>query len=252
MTDSSADSDQVTANLRLTVGDRPIVHPVTVPKAAVSAAAIVPALQGIVNATVASAETSLLKDGGAISCRKGCGACCRQLVPISRTEGEALLALLETLPAPRRAVLAERFGVASAKLADAGLRDRLLDPGRRTGLTDRDLSTAYFGQGIACPFLEDESCSIHPDRPLVCREYLVTSPAELCAGLAQEGVTPVPVAKLSLAARGIDEDRAEANTTGRWFPLALLLEWSKGRPKRPSVKRPGPEWVERFLKRMGR
>jgi Fe-S-cluster containining protein len=35
---------------------------------------------------------------------------------------------------------------------------------------------------MPCPFLEDESCSIHPDRPLVCREYLVTSPAELCAG----------------------------------------------------------------------
>ena len=29
----------------------------------------------------------------------------------------------------------------------------------------------------------------------------MTSPAELCAGPAQEGVTPVPVPKLSLAAR---------------------------------------------------
>ncbi len=139
MADSSADSGQVTANLRLTVGDRPIVHPVTVPKAAVAATEIVPALQGIVNATVASAEAGLLKGGGSISCRKGCGACCRQLVPISRTEGEALLALLETMPAPRRTVLTERFEAASARLADAGLRDRLLDPGRRTSLTDRDL-----------------------------------------------------------------------------------------------------------------
>jgi hypothetical protein len=33
----------------------------------------------------------------------------------------------------------------------------------------------YFLQGVACPFLEAESCGIHPDRPLACREYLVTS-----------------------------------------------------------------------------
>jgi Fe-S-cluster containining protein len=247
MADSSADSGHLTANLRLAVGDMRIVHPVTVPKQAVAAAEIVPALQGIVNVVVASAEA-----GKTISCRKGCGACCRQLVPISRTEGEALLALLATMPEPRSEALTQRFAAANDALAEAGLRDRLLDPGQRTGLTDRDLSTAYFALGIACPFLEEESCSIHAGRPLVCREYLVTSPAALCAGPAQEGVTPVPVPKTSLAARGLDEERAEIDTSARWFPLALLLEWSKERPRRPPARRPGPEWIERFLKRVGR
>jgi Fe-S-cluster containining protein len=252
MADSSADSGHLTANLRLAVGDMRIVHPVTVPKQAVAAAEIVPALQEIVNAVVASAEAGLTKSGAIISCRKGCGACCRQLVPISRTEGEALLALVDVLPEPRREELTRRFAAASDALAEAGLRDRLLDRGQRTGLTDRDLSTAYFSLGIACPFLEEESCSIHPDRPLVCREYLVTSPAALCAGATQEGVTPVPVPKTSLAARGLDEDRAEVDTSARWFPLALLLEWNKERPRRTPARRPGPEWIERFLKRMGR
>jgi Fe-S-cluster containining protein len=247
MADSSADSGDLTANLRLAVGDMRIVHPVTVPKQAVAAAEIVPALQGIVNAVVASAEA-----GKTISCRKGCGACCRQLVPISRTEGEALLALVEAMPKERRQSLSERFAAANEALTKAGLRDRLLDPGQRTGLTDRDLSTAYFALGIACPFLEEESCSIHADRPLICREYLVTSPAELCAGPAQEGVTPVPVPKTSLAARGLDEERAEADTSARWFPLALLVEWSKERSRRTPARRSGPEWIERFLKRMGR
>jgi Fe-S-cluster containining protein len=250
MADSSADSGQLTANLRLSVGDMRIVHPITVPKASVPAAEIVPALQAIVNAVVASAEAGAANDGGVISCRKGCGACCRQLVPISRTEGEALLALLDAMPEPRREALTRRFTAASDALTEAGLRDRLLDSGQRTGLTDRDLSTAYFALGIACPFLEEESCSIHADRPLVCREYLVTSPAALCAGAAQEGVSPVPVPKASLAARGLDEERPEVNTAGRWFPLALLLEWGGSRPTRAPVRRPGPEWVERFLGRL--
>ncbi|HTR87169.1 MAG TPA: YkgJ family cysteine cluster protein [Reyranella sp.] len=214
------------------MGTLSIAHPLTVPNAAVPATEVVPALQGLVNAVVAAAET-----GQAISCRKGCGACCRQLVPLSRTEGERLLALIEGMPAERRAVIEERFAKAAAKIEQAGLAT----PSRKS---DRDLSVAYFALRIPCPFLEEESCSIHPDRPLVCREYLVTSPAELCRGAAQEGVTPVAVPKFSLSARGLQEER------DGWFPLAMLMRWSKTRPK-GGVRRTGPEWVQRFLKNVG-
>ena len=157
------------------MGDLRIAHPITVPNAAVPAAEVVPALQGLVNAVVEAAEM-----GKAISCRKGCGACCRQLVPVSRTEGERLLQVVEAMPAERRETLRARFAAAEAAIEAAGLKER-------QGRSDRELSTAYFAMGVPCPFLEDESCSIHPERPLVCREYLVTSPAELCAGPTQEG-----------------------------------------------------------------
>jgi Fe-S-cluster containining protein len=239
-----ADSGPFTATLRLTVGELKIAHPITVPSAAVPATEVVPALQGLVNAVVAAAEA-----GKAISCRKGCGACCRQLVPISRTEGERLVALVDALPEPRRAAILARFTAAAAALERAGLSAALLDPAKRGGKSDRELSVAYFAQHVACPFLEDESCSIHPDRPLVCREYLVTSPPELCAGPAQEGVTPVAVPKISPAARGLEESRPEADTSGRWFPLALLMEWAKTRP-RGATRRPGPEWIQRFVRRI--
>jgi len=224
-----ADSGHSTATLRLTVGTLRIAHPITVPTASVPAAEIMPALQGLVNAVVEAAEA-----GHTISCRKGCGACCRQLVPVSRTEGERLLQLVETMPAERRRALSTRFSAAEAAIDRTGLKER----GDRS---DRELSVAYFAQGIACPFLEDESCSIHPERPLVCREYLVTSPAELCSGPAQEGVTPVAVPKVSMAARGLQDERDD------WFPLALLMVWRRTCPRK-TVKRTGPEWVQRFLK----
>jgi len=226
-----ADSGQSTATLRLTVGDLSIAHPITVPSGPVPPTAVLPALQGLVNATVDAAEA-----GKAISCRKGCGACCRQLVPISRTEGEALLALVEAMPEDRRVAVQARFADAEAAITAAGLAER----GERS---DREMSVAYFALGVACPFLEDESCSIHPDRPLVCREYLVTSPAELCAGLAQKGVTPVPVPKLSLAARRLQDEH------DTWFPLAMLMAWSR-KARQPAKQRPGTEWVQRFLQRL--
>ena len=229
MADSGHSQGHSTATLRLKVGDLSIAHPITVPSGPVAATAVLPALQGLVNATVGAAES-----GKAISCRKGCGACCRQLVPISRTEGEALLALVEAMPREQRKAVRSRFAAAEAAIAEAGLAER----GTRS---DREMSVAYFALGVPCPFLEDESCSIHPDRPLVCREYLVTSPATLCAGPAQEGVTPVPVPKLSLAARRL-QDESDA-----WFPLALLMAWSR-KPRTPAQRRPGTEWVQRFLR----
>ncbi len=223
-----------TATLRLAVGDLRIAHPITVPNGPVEAAEIVPALQGLVNAVVDAAEA-----GKTVSCRKGCGACCRQLVPVSRSEGERLLRVVDALPAERRSALQARFAAAEAAIESAGLD-------QQRGRSDRVLSAAYFALGLPCPFLEDESCSIHPERPLVCREYLVTSPAERCAGPAQEGVTPLPVPKVSLAARALQDEADD------WFPLALLLAWRRTRPHKPAARRSGPEWVQRFLSRLGR
>src|SRR5215472_16970104 len=98
-----ADSGHVTATLRLAIGELRIAHPITVPNAPVPAAEVIPALQGLVDAVVSAAEV-----GKVISCRKGCGACCRQLVPISRTEGEQLLELIGRLPPTRRETVVAR------------------------------------------------------------------------------------------------------------------------------------------------
>jgi Fe-S-cluster containining protein len=233
-----AEQGTSTANLKLTVGELTINHAITVPEARVPASEVVPALQSLVNAVVAAAESSATSNGKTVSCRKGCGACCRQLVPVSRTEGERLLEMVTAMPQERRRALELRFQAAAASLRDAGLAF----PSTKS---DRELSAAYFALGIPCPFLEDESCSIHAERPLICREYLVTSPAALCSTLDQDGVTPVAVPKLSQAARRLQDDK------DHWFPLALLMDWSRTRP-RAIERRSGPEWIERFLKRMGR
>ena len=236
MAKSGAKSDTSTATLRLGIGNLKIVHPVSAPQGKVRAAEVIPALQGLVSAVVEAAENATAEAAQTISCRKGCGACCRQLVPISRTEGERLLEDIKALPPNRQKRLRDRFTEAEAAIEAAGLTER-------AGRSDRELSAAYFALGLACPFLEDESCSIHPIRPLVCREYLVTSPAELCAGPAQEGVTPVAVPKVSMAARRLQDDGDD------WFPLAMLLAWARTRPKK-AQKRPGMEWIQRFVQRL--
>jgi Fe-S-cluster containining protein len=173
--------------------------------------------------------------GAAISCRRGCGACCRQLVPLSEIEIESIRRLVEALPEPRRMTVIGRFEHALQRLADAGLLESLRMPERVTREEVLSLGTAYFQQGIACPFLEDDACSIHADRPLACREYLVTSPPADCAKPSPETIRCVSVpAKVSRAVRHLDTGRANPSAT--WIPMILALDWQ--RDDRPDAEPP--------------
>ena len=57
----------------------------------------------------------------------------------------------------------------------------------------RENMPRYLGLELACPFLEDDACSIYAERPSACREYLVSSPKELCARPLTEPVQAVPI-----------------------------------------------------------
>lgn len=51
----------------------------------------------------------------------------------------------------------------------------------------------YVKLQLACPFLEDDARSIHPQRPFVCRQYLVTSDPALCDDPLHNDVEVVPM-----------------------------------------------------------
>src|SRR5262249_33955794 len=63
------------------------------------------------------------RQGRPISCKAGCGACCRQLVVISRVEARALVDAVAAMPAERQAVIRGRFADAIRRLEAAGLLD---------------------------------------------------------------------------------------------------------------------------------
>ena len=193
---------------------------------------VLPMLRDLTEEVVGRAVAASEAQGRSISCKAGCGACCRQLVPLSQTETHILRELVLDLPPARRDVLQTRFADARVKVEAAGLLETLLEPRRLQGKSDDEFESfhmRYFDLKIACPFLEEESCSIHPERPLICRQYLVTNPSEACA-------TPsaATISKLQLAA---NPDVAMTQATGDpaskfdWVPLVVALEWSELHPE---------------------
>jgi Fe-S-cluster containining protein len=237
-----AESEMVTAHLKMWIAGAPLAIDLTVPKAPARLGELLPVFQSLADAVVGTVVESVESSGRSISCRAGCGACCRQLVPISEVEARGIRDLVERLPEPRRSQVRLRFAEARRRLEEAGMLEPLLHPG---GFKDADrvhFGLAYFHQQIPCPFLEEESCSIHRDRPIACREYLVTSPAENCARPSAETVRCVKMPRSVWAQLARFDPVERSAELLRWVPLIVAPEWADAHPEEPAP-RPAPEWL---------
>jgi Fe-S-cluster containining protein len=188
--------DWVTGNIRLTVKGYPLEMQMTVPAKPVKPQRMLPILQQMANSFVDVSVQEAASEGDSVSCKAGCGACCRQAVPISEVEIYQIAELVESMPEPRRSVIKQRFAEGVAHFKKVGWFDKMNSqfqsgkvlPSKEAAKKAIGVAMEYFFEGVPCPFLEDESCSIHPNRPVACREYLVTSPAENCKSPTAETI----------------------------------------------------------------
>ncbi len=184
---SPASSDGIgRVRVSLATGGFSLETIVEVPRGDVAEHEVVPALGLIADSIVSAASRGL-----DVSCRPGCGACCRQLVPVSLPELRHITAVWAARGDADE--IAARRDHAQRRLRDNGLA------GAVSGMTALDaremasLARRYMDLGIACPFLVDERCTIHDQRPLSCREYAVTTPPEECARPGRRLVRRVPL-----------------------------------------------------------
>jgi len=193
--------------------------------------------------------------GQTISCRKGCAACCRMLVPVSAPEAFALREYVEQLPTDRRTPLLNRLSDTKERVTREGLWDRLTDVAEASRpVPDEELdpiNQSYYALRIPCPYLEDEMCSIYEARPAACRELLVTSPAELCQDMVQNPITPLPISMRIGSILGLLWGTLTSSPP-RLIPLPMALEWA-GRHEEDSRKTwPGASLLDQVLDNMWR
>jgi len=156
------------------------------PDARVGLTALVPEAYKLADRIVREAVEREAKRGVEVPCVKGCAACCRPLVRLSIPEALYLYERVIESERPWRDVILQRFEQARDALKQNGFAETLeRDLVRQPGDVAYDhrlhlLSRQYLTLRLACPFLDNETCSIYSWRPITCRQYLVTSPASLC------------------------------------------------------------------------
>jgi Fe-S-cluster containining protein len=234
------DATPVTGNVTIRIGDDLIPISVTVPNEPTGFEPLLPIFQGFLGAMTQRGTARVERDGKTVSCRAGCGACCRQAVPIAAAEARAVARLVAAMPEPRRSRIVQRFAAGRAALDAAGVDHGEVAFAGDTVQSRLDNGMAYFRAGVACPFLEDENCSIHPVRPLACREYLVTTPAKACEMPTMDTIDTVPIGG-SLAQAVM---AAEAVMDGHGRVLLIdALAFAKANPA-PEPEHSGPSMVK--------
>lgn len=232
-----------------------ITTEISVPTGFVPVTSVVPLLRSLGEQAQGLEEQRALRRGEAISCRKGCAACCRMLVPLSAPEAFALQAAIERLPTERQNHLLARLDAAKLRLQESHIWDHLqavsesLTP--PTDETLEPLNEAYYALRLPCPFLEEEQCSIYEERPAACRELLVTSPAEFCQDLTDPRIRPLPLSLRISTALGLLWAEL-TGTAARLVPLPVALDWAARHREERHRTWPGKQVFDKALENIWR
>ncbi len=228
---------------------------IDVPTGFIPITAIVPVTRRLGEEAAQLEMHRAIEAGQTISCRIGCAACCRMLVPLSAPEAFALREYVGQLPTDRRALLLNRLSDTKNRLTRTGLWDRLHDlAGASSPVPDEELdpvNRSYYALRIPCPYLENETCSIYEARPAACRELLVTSPAELCQDMVQNAVTPLPVSMRIGSILGLVWGTLTSSPP-RLIPLPMAVEWAERHEEESRQTWPGPSLLDQVLDNMWR
>ena len=229
----------------LNTPEGPIRGSVQVDTGPIFLADLVSTAQELTNILVARASRREEKVGHPISCRAGCGACCRQMISLSIPECFYLADYLDSFEPARRKEVQDRFDAAEAELTRRGITE-FFDRADYDDEVALKLAVDYFYLGIPCPFLVDESCSIHEHRPVVCRDYNVTSPAAWCSDPANHRIAKVQMPQpLSTPLARLTAELTE--TKPRLIPLTLALRFAAQHEDLRNRTWPGLELFKRFL-----
>ena len=205
---------------------------------------IVPWICNIAGKIISLAASNSQKQGKPVTCGPHCSACCHQLVPLSAPEAIYIVELLLAMPYEQRFPILKRFEDMGKKIAKAGLNEKI-----REGIPDgntNELSREYFSAGIACPFLVDDSCSIHENRPIACREYNVTSDPKLCKSPFDGSIQILALQRrLTMRLHELAVQLCGISPGNIVFPL--IFDWYDTHRELASRTWPGPELFELML-----
>jgi Fe-S-cluster containining protein len=208
----------------------PLRQDMLLPEAPIRLAEFVRLLFPVAEVMTVQAVAAATSDGEAkITCGPGCGACCRQAVPISIPEAFLLHDITAALPLEKRSDVLRRFESIQLRLREAHIAIDL-QPGETQDSRWARLGMPYFFLNMPCPFLEAESCSIHEQRPTVCREFLVTSPAKECDDLTSDNTYCIDI-PFSLPHSLSRLASVMLDVEPQLMPMPVALAWVEAHPE---------------------
>ncbi len=203
---------------------------------------LAPLAQSLCDIVVSEAKERSRIQGRALPCGKGCSTCCSYLVPLSIPEAIYLYEKIQSLPFDQsRGLWSQSLAVARELLAHNPLE----------GLSGDEDTLDHVGRWYSskkrpCPFLEQDLCSLYDQRPLACREHLVTTPPLFCESHSVERVRSLKLPYSMVETLGKVTAQLE-KTNVEAVMLPLVLPWIQDNPERLLRKWSARRMAECFL-----
>jgi len=190
----------------------------------------------------------LEKEGEFVLCRKGCSVCCGYLVPMAVPEVFRFRDAVLALPAKQGEDVLRRCLKTAERILAGGFEG--LDP---TGPAGADgqidinrLARWYGGLGLRCPLVADGLCTLYPQRPVACREHIVTDSALACNvnRTSESHAVGMPVNIVQVLGQ-LAAELEGADIEAVMLPLAL--PWAEENIERSQRRWSAVPMVERFV-----
>jgi Fe-S-cluster containining protein len=190
---------------------------------------------------------SLEEKGQPVPCRKGCCACCSYLIPLSVPEifrfRQEFLAMQ---PEYRNSIMQSCMDAAERILDKNFQTSYLKSHSKNNPPWINHVGKWYDGLELACPFLAEGLCSLYEQRPLACREHIVTGLTDLyqTGQKCNLNVAPMPVSILEALGQ-LSSELEQSDIEAVMLPLAFA--WAEDNVERAERTWPAAAIVKRFV-----
>lgn len=188
----------------------------------------------------------LHQDQETVACCKYCSACCKYLIPLSIPEAFRLNDEIMAMPEQFRQQYTQSFVDAAEKILRR--EDKSLDPDDSSTKQSEidEISKWYSKLELSCPMLFDDLCTLYDQRPLACREHIVTGSSELCpiGSVGEPRVVRMPVSILDVLGE-LTAELTDSEVEAVILPLAM--PWAQENVELSIRAWPAKKMVNKFI-----
>lgn len=247
-TECNRSSGMKIIGLEFNVLDEPVDLHIAVADRQATLADIVPLARKLATKLALVVLDKLKNEGKIVPCRKGCSACCSYLTPLSVPEVFCLRQEVLAMPADQgRTVLKSCLETAKKILENWPGKFETNELTKINGQSRHsDISRWYAGLELLCPLSSDGLCTAYQQRPIACREHLVTGSVLSCNAKKTDElqVVQTPVSILEALAQ-LTAELEQSTVEAVMLPLAL--PWAQENLERANQTWPAVMMVKRFI-----
>lgn len=234
-------------SFELTVEGKTIPFAINVTAENATLADIVPAARKLSSKIAIAVRERITENNQSVPCQKGCSACCSSLIPLSVPEVFRLSEEFLAMPSERSNHLLRNCIATAEKILSKAKRTACMESFSKNAKTGTSQINKWYGDlKLACPFLCENLCVLYEERPLACREHIVTGSSDSCQNgrKCRPNVAAMPVSVLEAMGQLASELEG---TDVEAIMLPFSLAWVQDNIDRAERRWPAKDMVLRFV-----